>query len=66
MRRALPLLVLAALAAALAVPHAASAAPDQVVITGDVNVARGETVGDVVSSTAGSMPPAASMVTSWP
>jgi cytoskeletal protein CcmA (bactofilin family) len=48
MRRALPLLVLAALAAALAVPQAASAAPDQVVITGDVNVARGETVGDVV------------------
>jgi hypothetical protein len=50
MRRALPLLVLAALVAALAMPQAAAAAdpPDQVVITGDVDVARGETVGDVV------------------
>jgi hypothetical protein len=50
MRRALPLLVLAALVAALAMPQTAAAAdaPDQVVISGDVDVARGETVGDVV------------------
>jgi hypothetical protein len=50
MRRARPLLVLTALVAALAMPQAAAAAdaPDQVVITGDVDVARGERVGDVV------------------
>jgi hypothetical protein len=48
--RALPILISAALLAALVAPQAAAAADpqDQIVISGDVNVPRGQTVGDVV------------------
>lgn len=48
MRRTTVLLLAAFLLLALVVPQAASAADPQVVISGDVNVPRGSTVGDVV------------------
>jgi hypothetical protein len=49
-RRAIPLLISAVLLAALIAPQAAAAADpqDQIVISGDVDVPRGQTVGDVV------------------